>query len=161
MPDFTVTGIVTIDNTQSILSVDEVTTAADKATARLATLRRKALSTISLTMGLINQGYASLKQLVTVAGGMIDPMFDMLFTMVSSIVSTALAGAIMLMSTLNPALIAVGVTLMIISLELNIKAQMDLHESKGTVQNFLNDMKMSAARSAHAEPFRPSSGSGF
>jgi hypothetical protein len=161
MSDFSVTGIVTIDNTQSILSIDEVMTAADKATAKLATLRRKALSTISMTMGMINQAYGALKQLVGVAGGMIDPMFDMLFSMVSSIVSTAVTGALMLMSTLNPALIAVGLTLMVISLELNIKAQMDLHESKGTVANFLADMKMSIARSTHAEPFQPSSGSGF
>ena len=96
MPDFSVTGIVTIDNTQSLLDVDEVMTAADRATARLATLRRKVLSTLSLTMGMINQGYTAMKQLVDAAGGMVDPMFDMLFSILSSVISTSLAAAIML-----------------------------------------------------------------
>ena len=149
MTDFSVTGIVTIDNTQSLLSAQEVMDATDKATERLAMLRRKALSTISLTMGLINQAYSTMKTLVDRVGGIINPMFDMMFTMISSIVSTALAGAAMLFATMNPALIGIGVTLMVISLELNLKATMELHEAKGTVENFLNDMKMNVARARH------------
>ena len=161
MPDFSITGIVTIDNTQSLLDVDEVMDAADKATARLATLRRKALSTISLTMGMINQGYSAMKQLAAAAGGMIDPMFDMLFSILSSVVSTALAAAIMWMSTMNPILIGLGIGLMLVSVAMNVKTTIELNESKGTVKNFMNDIKMSIARSSHIEPFRPSSGSAF
>jgi hypothetical protein len=88
MPDFSVTGIVTIDNTQSILSIDDVMSKAEKASQRLATLRRKALSTISMTMGMINQAYSVLKQMVNQAGGLINPFFDMVFGMISSIVSS-------------------------------------------------------------------------
>jgi len=148
MPDFSVTGIVTIDNTQSLISAQEVMTAADKATEKLAMLRRKALSTISLTMGLINQAYATLKQLVSAAGGIINPMFDMMFTIISSVVSTALAAAIMWMSTLNPVLIGVGVGLMLLSMAMNVKATAELHEAKGTVENFMTQMKMNVRRAA-------------
>ena len=158
MPDFSVTGIVTIDNTQSLLDVDEVMTAADKATGKLAMLRRKALSTMSLTMGMINQAYGALKQLANAAGSMIDPMFDMLFTMISSVVSTALATAIMFMSTMNPILVGAGIGLMILSTAMNIKATAELHESKGTVENYLNNMQRSLARSARADPFIPTGG---
>jgi len=146
MPDFSVTGIVTIDNTQSLLSAQEVMTAAQKAAEKLAMLRRKALSTLSLVNGMVTQAYTALKGLVAAAGGMIDPLFDALFSMISSIISTALASAIMLMSTLNPALIAVGVTLLVISLELNIKARMDLMESKGLTDKFLSEMKRVASQ---------------
>ena len=161
IPDFSVTGIVTIDNTQSLLDVDEVMTAADRATARLATLRRKVLSTLSLTMGMINQGYTAMKQLVDAAGGMVDPMFDMLFSILSSVISTSLAAAIMWMSTMNPILVGVGIGLMILSVAMNVKTTIELNETKGTVKNFMSDIKMSIARSSHADVFRPSSGSGF
>ena len=161
MPDFSVTGIVTIDNTASLLSIGEVEEAADKATARLATLRRHALSTLSLTMGMINQGYSAMKQLVSAADGIVDPMFDMLFSILSSVVSTALAAAIMWMSTMNPILIGVGIALMILSVSMNIKTTAELHESKGTVANFMRDINMSIARARHAEPFRPTGGFGY
>ena len=148
MADFSVTGIVTIDNTQSLLSIDEVKDKAEAASQRLAMLRRQTVTTLSLVNGMITQAYSALKGLVSAAGGLINPMFDAMFTMISSVVSTALAAAIMLMSTLNPALIAVGVTLLVVSLELSIKAQLDLAESKKIVENFTREMHMTIRRSA-------------
>ena len=161
MPDFSVTGIVTIDNTQSLLEVDEVMTAADKATARLVMLRRKALSTLSLAMGIINQGYAALKQMISITGGIMEPMFDMLFTIISSIAGVVLAGAIMMMASGNPILMGAAIIIAMLGAMFSVKATMDLHERQGTVENFMNDMKMSIARSSHIDPFQPSSGSGF
>ena len=146
MADFSVTGIVTIDNTQSLLSIDEVKDKAEAASQRLAMLRRQTVTTLSLVNGMITQAYSALKGLVSATGGMINPMFDAMFTMISSVVSTALAAAIMLMSTLNPALIAVGVTLLVVSLELSIKAQLDLAESKKIVENFTREMHMNIRR---------------
>ena len=158
MADFSVTGIVTIDNTQSLLSIDEVQDKAEAAAQRLMMLRRKTVSTLSLVNGMITQAYSALKGLVAATGGMINPMFDAMFTMISSVVSTALAAAIMLMSTLHPALIAVGVTLLVVSLELSIKAQMDLAESKKIVENFTREMQMNIRRSqvsgVDVTPFR-------
>ena len=158
MADFSVTGIVTIDNTQSLLSIDEVKDKAEAAAQKLAMLRRKTITTLSLVNGMITQAYSALKGLVSAAGGLINPMFDAMFTMISSVVSTALAAAIMLMSTLNPALIAVGVTLLVVSLELSIKAQLDLAESKKIVENFTRDMHMTIRRSqvrgVDVTPFR-------
>lgn len=145
MPDFSVTGIVTIDNTQSVLSIDEVMDKAEKASQKLAMLRRKALSTISMTIGMINQAYSVLKQMVSQAGGLINPFFDMVFGMISSIVSTTIASAIMLMSTLNPVLIGLGVGLMILSTALSVKAQAEAAESKGLIEGYLKDMQRGLA----------------
>lgn len=153
MPDFSVTGIVTIDNTSALASADDVMTAADKATQKMVMLRRKALSTISLVNGMINQTYGVLKQLVERAGGIIDPMFDMMFTVMSTIVSTALAGAILWMSTLHPALVATGIILMVLSLELNIKSQMELAESKGLIKTMMEMMRRTARPPETASPF--------
>ena len=135
MPDFTVTGIVTIDNTASLLSVDEVMDAAEKASQKLAILRRKALSTISMTMGMVNQAYSVIKRLVDHTGGTIDPIFDAMFTTVSAVTSTAIAAALMLSSSMHPALITIGVTLMIISLELQIKTNMELEQARKEVKS--------------------------
>jgi uncharacterized protein YfcZ (UPF0381/DUF406 family) len=142
MPDFSVTGIVTIDNTDSILSIDEVMDKAEKASQKLAMLRRKALSTISLTI----QGYSILKQMVNQAGGIINPFFDMVFTMISSVVSTAIASAIMLLSSVHPVLVGLGIGLMILSTALSIKAQAEAAESKGLVEDFLRNMQRGLAQ---------------
>lgn len=147
------TGIVTIDNTQSLLDAQEVMDAAEIAARKLEMVRRKALSTISLVNGLVTQAYSALKGLVSATGGVIDPMFDAMFTMLSSVISTALAAAIMLMSTLHPALIAVGVALMVISLEIQLKAQADLMESKGLTKTIMEMMRRTVQPPETMSPF--------
>lgn len=133
MTDVTLT--LTIDNTDSLLSIAEVEAAADKATQRLAILRRKALSQISMTMSMITQTYGTLKQLLRHTDQTISPIFDAMFSTVAAVVSTAVSSAIMLMSSLHPALVIIGVTLMVVSLELQIKANMDLIEAQKKVKS--------------------------
>jgi len=165
MTDFSVTGIVTIDNTQSLLSINEVKTKAEAAAEKVMTLRRKALSTLSMVNSMISQGYNILKRFVTAAGSVVDPLFDALFSMISSTLSSAFAAGAMLLATLNPVLIGIGVTLLIISTELNIKATMDLIESKQLIQGFMKNMHMNVRRAqvsgglgATATPVNPFSG---
>jgi hypothetical protein len=135
MPDFSVTGIVTIDNTDSILSIEEVEQKADKAAQKIMMMRRKALSTLSMVNGMISQAYGSIKGVLKYADVAISPVFDALFSTISAIVSTALAAAVMMMSSLHPALVTIGVALMVVSLELNLRAQMDLEEARKEVKN--------------------------
>jgi hypothetical protein len=135
MPDFSVTGIVTIDNTDSLLSIDEVMSKAEKASQKIMMMRRKALTTLSMVNGMISQAYGSLKSVLKYTSATIDPIFDAMFSTISAVVSTALAAAIMLISGLHPALVVIGVALMVVSLELNIKATMELEEARKEVKS--------------------------
>ena len=156
MTDFSVTGIVVLDNVSALASADEVMDATDKATAELATLRRKALSTISMTLSMVSQGYSSLKQLLKYTGLTIDPVFDAMFTTTAAVLSTALSAAIMLSSSLHPALIAIGVALMVVSIELSIKTRMELDEArkqaKGSIYSVPDYAKEAAYRTRFAVP---------
>ena len=132
-----VTVGVGIDATAATLTLFDVMAKTDEATAKLAAVRRKALSVIGQVNSMVAQGYSSLKQLIVRAGGMIDPFFDMCFTMISTLISTAVSGALLMMSTMNPVLIAAGLSLMVVATELSIKTNMELAEARAKADEFL------------------------
>ena len=136
-----VTVGVGIDATAATLTLFEVMAKADEATAKLVAVRRKALTIIGQVNSMVTQSYGVLKQLVERAGGMIDPFFDMAFNMISSIISTSISGALLMMSSLNPALVTFGVALMAISLEISLANQLELARSRGVVTNIVASMK--------------------
>ena len=120
----------------------------DAAAIQLTEFQRNVLSTVSRAMGMINQSYSILKQFVQRAGSIIDPMFDALFQVLSSVVSTVVGAALLLSASLHPALVAIGLSLLVVSLELQIATQVELLESKGRIDalfaNMLQDLTSSS-----------------
>ena len=112
----------------------------DDAALRLTEFQRTALKVVSQAMSMINQSYGILKQFVQRAGSIIDPLFDSLFQMLSSIVSTVISAALLLSATGNPALLAIGLSLLVLSLELQLKTQSELLVSKGRIDSLFANM---------------------
>lgn len=132
---------VGVDTTEADAKLAAQVEKMDDTALQLTELQRQVLTTVSQAMGIINQSYGVLKQFVQRAGSIIDPLFDALFQMVSSVVSTAISAALLLSATGNPALLAIGLSLLVLSLELQLKTQLELANSKGQLDAIFANMQ--------------------
>jgi hypothetical protein len=130
-----------VDSSQANAELDEFMAKLGDVIDETEKVKRDVLSTISRAMSMINQGYSVLKQFVNHTGGVIDPMFDIMFNTLSAMVSTAISGAMIWISTGNPLLIAFGLSVLVLSLELQLKTQYELAIQKAGIEQIYANMK--------------------
>jgi hypothetical protein len=132
---------IMVDDTQANAILDAQMERLGRVIDETEKVKRKVLYTVSRSIGLINQGYSVLKQFVNRTGSVINPMFDIMFNTLSAMVSTAISGALMWMATGNPILIAFGLSVLVLSLELQLKSQSELAIQKAGIEQIYANMR--------------------